>query len=180
MKNYLRLLSCVLLFVFVSCGSIYNSNNIETRDGNLGCPEGYECYAKIIQDKSIQIGQSNEDMHLIADDTKNVINYVYKYVGDTNTIYDDFEENVYFQIPVDQKEIIQLDEDLIDNKMLIQKSCHNCSSKNFEVLNKGYLYVSQANDQYQIFFEINPSEQFNIKKVKTIVFGNKFGYSYSE
>ncbi|MBS3738190.1 hypothetical protein [Mesohalobacter halotolerans] len=123
--------------VLVSCGSFYNSNNIETRDGNLGCPEGYECYAKIIQDKSIQIDQSNENMQLVDDETQNVINYVYKHIGDKNTIDDDFEENVYFQIPVDQKEIIQLDEELVDNKMLFQKSCQNCTIKDLEVLKKG-------------------------------------------
>lgn len=180
MKNYLRLLSAIFLLQFVSCGSFYNGNSLETTDGEFGCPEGYECYAKIMQDKSIEIDQSNDNMQLVSDETQNVVNYVYKYIGDINDASDDFEENVYFQIPVNQKEIIQLDEDLISNKMLIQKSCQNCDVKDFEMLNKGYLYVNQANGQYQIFFEISPSEQFKIKKVKTTVYGNKYGYSYSE
>lgn len=181
MKNYLRLFSSTLLvLLFISCGSFYNSNSIQTKGGELGCPEGYECYAKIIQGKSIEIDYANENMKLSDDDTQNVVNYVYKYVGDLGTSEDDSEENVYFQIPADQKEIIQLDEELIKHKMLIQKSCHSSNSKDFEVLNKGYLYVSQDKNQYQIFFEINPSDQFNIKKVKTTVFGNKYGYSYSE
>ncbi len=183
MKNLLRLFSLLLLFNFFSCGSFYNSNQVQTKDGISGCPEGFECYAEIIKNKSINIEKASSNNYkdiLEHDNSYNVVRYVYKQIGDQQTTLD-YEENVYFQIPLDLKEIMNVDEYLIKNKMIIIKSCQNCDTKNnFENLDSGYLYVSQFENDYQIYFEINPSSDFKINKVKTVIQADDYQYSFVE
>ncbi|RRO12510.1 hypothetical protein [Flavobacteriaceae bacterium 14752] len=184
MKDVLRLFSFVLLLNLFSCGSIYNSNQVQTKDGVSGCPEGFECYAEIIKNKSINLAKANSNDYkdiLEDDNSLNVVKYVYKHLGDPQTSLDDYEENVYFQIPVNLKEIMHIDEYLIKNKMIIVKSCQNCDTvNNFEKLDSGYLYVSQFENDFRIYFEINPSDKFKIKKVKTVIYNDDYRYSFAE
>ena len=128
------------------------------------CPEGYECYAEVITDKSIKLLKDTiGKTYIKLEDSENynVIKYTYLYKGDPQISDDTYRENIYFQISKTEKSLELSDQALSDLKLIIQKACF-CRDSGYELITEGDLKVNKEKNTYNIKLNFQSKKQMKI------------------
>lgn len=135
------------------------------------CPEGYECYAEVIADKTINLLEDTiGKTYIKLEDSKNynVIKYTYLYQGDPQISDDTYRENVYFQISKAGKSLELSDKDLTEVNLIIQKACF-CRDSGYELIKDGDLKVNKVKNTYNIELNFHSKKQMKINGFQTSI-----------
>lgn len=158
----------LILILFLSVFSCKSIDNIEEQPK---CPIGYECYAEVLKNKSISILKDSIGKIYIEfneDNSHNVIKYTYKYPGKPNIADDTYIETFYFQVPKEARNISSVDKELMNAKVLVQKSCF-CPDAGYELVQKGQLNIKKQKETYYIKFEYDPNRNMQVNLIETEV-----------
>lgn len=151
--------------VMMTCKGV---SNLEEKPD---CPEGYECYAEVLVDKTINLLEDTIGktyIRLENDKNFNVIKYTYYYEGDPQISDDTYQENIYFQISKTKPNLELTDEELSEVKLIIQKSCF-CRDAGYELIKDGNLKINRQNNTYNIQLSLQSKKQMKISGFETSI-----------
>ncbi len=156
----------VLMTLFLmSCQTLKNF------EASPECPEDYDCNVEMISNSFITILEDSIGKKYIKikeNDAYHVIKYSYSYKGRPEIADDGYHEEIYFQIPVDQNEIMLNDKNLSDANLIVAKHCF-CPDAGFEVVSDGKLEVTKTKNTYVVDLNFSTEKNMKVNHLKTKV-----------
>lgn len=159
MKNLIILIP--LIFI-VSCNSMKNFKE------SPACPEGFDCYAEVITNKSIKILEDTTGQVYVRLNNNvdfNTIKYVYEYKGRPEISDDAYQEVIYFQVPVNKEKMEVKGNGVSDLKMVVGKSCF-CVGAGYELVKQGNLKFEKKDKTYYINLNFESTKDININTIQ--------------
>lgn len=158
-----------ILILILSAFSCQGTKNLEEKPI---CPKGYECYAEILEGKSINaskdtIGQE----YLRLKDSKNsmVFKYTYKYENKDPRIADaGYSEIIYFEIPSETKKMDLENFELSKVKLYIQKLCF-CPDAGYEKILNGNLKLRNNKSSLTVDLNFETEKEVRLTTIQTEV-----------
>lgn len=154
-----------LLQNIISCQSLKVANE------ESECPEGYECYLEVEENKRINsntdtIGQT----YLQLEGSKNtmVVKYIYKYKSDPRIADSGYSEIVYMEIPNDTKTLKLENQELENIKLYIQKICF-CSDAGYKKITDGKIEISKDKNTLKMDLNFTVDMKIKLNSVKAEV-----------
>lgn len=136
------------------------------------CPEGYECNAEIIKNKSInELEDTIGKTYLRLVDSKNtmVFKYTYNYkVTDPRIADAGYVEVIYFEIPMDTKKLDLENSELSSVKLSIQKSCF-CPDAGYEQIQKGNLKIGKYKNSLIVDLDFQVEKEVKLSSIQAKV-----------
>ena len=154
-----------LPLIFFSCSTLQSIE--ETPD----CPKGYDCTTEVIQGKSITLHEDTIGklyIKMVDNEDYNLIKYSYNYEGRPELADDSYNETILFEIPKDKDELSLDGKSLLNNKLVVLKSCF-CQDAGYESIENGSLKVEKNKNKYRIDLEFETDRRLKVKSLQTIV-----------
>lgn len=162
MKSYY-----IFLFVLV-CFSCKSSKNFEE---SPTCPEGYDCAAEIIKNKSIVILEDTIGKNYVKledSDKFHTIKYTYSFKSRPELADANYSEVFYFHFPVDTKNMLLNGKEVQDANFIIAKHCF-CPDAGYEVINDGNITIELDDNKYYLSLGFQSDKAMRVNTIKTAI-----------
>jgi hypothetical protein len=135
------------------------------------CPKGYDCVAKVITNKSINILEDSigeKYVRLVDNSEYHTIEYTYAYKGKPEIADDGYQETIYFQVPSSLKKLQVENKELRSLNLIIRKSCF-CPEAGYELIKIGRLKMEKKNNSYFIDLVFESKKNMKVNSIQVSV-----------
>ena len=149
----------------------FSCNSLKNFEESPECPEGYDCEAELIKNTSINILEDTIGKNYVRLEDNaafHTLKYSYGYKSSPQLADANYQEVIYFQFPVDAKNMQLTEKEVETANFIIAKHCF-CPDAGYELIKDGNISVVADENKYYITLDFQSDKKMRSGNIKTIV-----------